>query len=216
MSGVLGCSPRARQRSEGAPQSAEDPHRREGRGQMRQAADGARRQRAPRERRGGEWGADREGGGLWGRGQGRRDQGEAVPEEGAPSGGLVLPARRVQGARGPWTPGAGSRRGMDAKGGPALGALPAPRCGRPSETGHLILNPRGSEGPLAGLAPELPQPCISPRSPPPLPLQCGAELPAPHRREKGGPRAPSHPTPERPRGQRVGEGASPRWSQGRG
>lgn len=131
---VGGCSRRARERSEAALAERRGPSR-AGRARSDEAghrwADGARRQRAPRERRGGVGGAAREGGGLWGRGQGRRDQGEAVPEEGAPSGGLVLPARRVQGARGPWTPGAGSRRGDGCQRGSWPRGPPSPQVQTP-------------------------------------------------------------------------------------
>ena len=123
--------------------------------------------------------------------------------------------------------GRGASGRMDAKGGPGLGALSAPRRRRPSETGHLIpaasvWNPRGGEGPLAGRAPELPQPCISPRSPPLLPLHPGAALPAPPPEGGGESQSSIPPHSGAASGaeppcwkQRVGEGASPRWSPGR-
>lgn len=211
--GIGGCSRRARQRSEGAPQSAEDPHGREGRGQMRQAADGARRQRAP-----GRDGAGR--GVLTAREgvSGEEVRGGGIKERRSPRRGrhLVASSFRQEGSRergvlGRLGRGAGG--GMDAKGGPALGALPVPGCERPSETGHLILaasvwNPRGGEGPLAGRAPELPQPCISPRSPAPSHYSLEQSFPPPTGGRRGG--VPElHPTP--PRSGLGGRG----WERGR-
>ena len=184
---VGGCSRRARQRSEEGRQSAEDPHGREARGQMRQATDGQMEQddREPRASDGAGWGVLTTREGV----SGEEVRGGGTKERRSPRRGrhLVASSFRQEGSRergvlGRLGRGASGR--MDAKGGPGLGALSAPRRRRPSETGHLIpaasvWNPRGGEGPLAGRAPELPQPCISPRSPPLLPLHPGAELPAP-------------------------------------
>lgn len=138
--------PGARQRSEGAPAERGGPSR-AGRAQSRWGAGRRwRRQRAPRERRGGEEGADDRREGLLGKRSGGGTKEEAVPEERAPSGGLVLPAEKGPGSAGSldtWGEGAG---GMDAKGSCPRGS-PAPQCGRPS--GRLgISSSTGSEGPL--------------------------------------------------------------------
>ena len=122
-------------------QSAEDPHGREGRGQMRQATDGQmeREDREPRGRAGAGWGVLPAREGV----SGEEVRGGGTKERRSPRRGrhLVALSFRQEGSRergvlGRLGRGAGG--GMDAKGGPGLGALPAPRCRRPSETGHLI------------------------------------------------------------------------------
>ena len=198
---------------------------------MNQAADGARRQRAPRQRRGGV-------GVLTAREgvSGEEVRGGGTQERRSPGGGAIW-WPRPSGKKGPGSRGSlgaagrgagGGWRGWMPKGvlssGPSQPSGPdAPRRLGRSSPQHL----RGTRKEARARWPAAPRNCLRPVSlrgvrPPPR-LQPGAELPTP-RREEGCPGAPAHPGAAQEGAgkgeppswkQTVGEGASPRWSLGR-
>ena len=175
-------------------------------------------------------GATGRGGGCCPRGRGSlgKRSGEEGPRRGGPRGGGAIWWPCPSGKKGP-----GSAGSLDAWGGePAGGWMPKgvlasgpsqpPGADAPRRLGiSSPQHPCGTRDEARALWPAAPPNChslvslrgVRPSSHYILEQNFPPHPPHPHRREEGSPRAPSHPTPERPRGQNPRAG-SRGWERG--